>query len=175
MRRLALILALVFFAVPSLCAQTVPPIKGKALDDSEVVLPKPGSPQYLLLTIGFSHKSGEQSSAWGKRLAGDFPPNDPHLSVYQLAELQGAPSFIHGTIVRGMRKDVPASQHAHFVPLFDHQEEWKKLVNFSAPDDAYILFTSPDGHVLWQTHGPVTDASYAALKAAVASALHSGP
>jgi hypothetical protein len=170
MKLLALILALVFFAVLSIDAQTVPPIKGKALDDSEVVLPKPGSQQYLILTIGFSHKSGEQSSAWGKRLAADFPPDDPRVAVYQFAELQGAPSFIRGTIVRGMRKDVPAARHSHFVPLFDHQDDWKKLVNFSAPDDAYVLFTTPEGHVLWQTHGPVTDASYAALKSAVASA-----
>ncbi|HET7893394.1 MAG TPA: hypothetical protein VFL34_17830 [Candidatus Sulfotelmatobacter sp.] len=170
----ALILGVMFLAGPSLYAQTIPPIKSKALDDSEVILPKLGSPQYLILTIGFSHKSGEQSSAWGKRLIADFPPNDPHVAVYQFAQLQGAPSMIRGMIVHGMHKDVPASQHSHFVPLFDHQDEWKKLVNFSAPDDAYVLFTTPDGHVLWQTHGSVTDASYAALKAAVSSALHAG-
>lgn len=174
MRLLTAILVLAVLAAPSLYAQTIPPVKGKALNDSEVMLPTPGSSQYLILTIGFSHKSGAQSSAWGKRLTADFSPNDPHVAIYQFAELQSAPSFIHGTIVRGMRKDVPASQHSHFVPLFDHQDEWKKLVNFSGPDDAYVLFTSPDGRVLWQTHGPVTDASYAALKAAVASALHSG-
>lgn len=163
----ALILTLLLSAVPSLYAQTIPPIKGKALDDSEVVLPKPGSSQYLILTVGFSHKSGQQSSAWGQRLTADFSPSDPHVAVYQFAELQGAPSFIRGTIVRGMRKDVPASQHSHFVPLSDRQDEWKRLVNFSAPDDAYVLFTTPDGRVLWQTHGPVSDASYTALLAAV--------
>jgi hypothetical protein len=171
---LFLTIAVLFPAVPCLYAQTIPPIKGKALDDSEVVLPKPSGPQYLVLTIGFSHKSGEQSSAWGKRLAVDFPPDDPHIAVYQFAELQGAPSMIRGMIVHGMRKDVPPAQHSHFVPLFDHQDEWKKLVNFSAPDDAYVLFTTPDGHVLWQTHGTVTDASYAGLKTAVVSALRSG-
>jgi len=175
MKLLALILTFAFFSVPFLYAQIIPPIKGKALDDSEVILPKPGNSQYLILTIGFSHKSGEQSSAWGKRLKVDFPPDDSQVAVYQFAELQGAPSLIRGTIVHGMRKDVPASQHAHFVPLFDHQDEWKKLVNFSAPDDAYLLFSTPDGHVLWQTHGPVSDAAYAELRAAVHKFLTSTP
>jgi hypothetical protein len=37
----------------------------------------------------------------------------------------------------------------------------------SEPDDPYILRTAPDGRVLWQTHDPLTDSAYVALKAAV--------
>lgn len=150
-------------------AQNIPAVKGKALDDSEVVLPKPGSQQYLILTIGFSHKSGEQSSAWGKRLFADYSSN-ARVAVYQFAELEAAPSIIRGMIVHGMRKDIPAAQHAHFVPMYDHEEDWKKTVKFSALDDAYVLLTTPDGHVLWQTHGAISDAAYAELKSAVANA-----
>ncbi len=70
-------------------------------------------------------------------------------------------------IVHGMRKDVPAAEHPHFVPLYDHEDNWKKTVGFSAPDDPYILVASPDGHALWQTHGVVSDSVYADLKAAI--------
>jgi hypothetical protein len=163
---LAILTALRLAVLPA-AAQTIPPVKAKALDGSEVVLPQPDSPHYLILTIGFSHKSGQPSSAWGKRLVAEYSSN-PHVAIYQLAELEAAPSFIRGMILHGMRKDVPEAQHSHFLPLFDHEEQWKKLVNFSGPDDAYILLTTPDGRVLWQTHGPVEDSACAELKAVVA-------
>jgi len=163
---LAILNVLVLSVLPA-AGQTIPPVKAKALDNSEVVLPKPGSQQYLILTIGFSHKSGEPSSAWGKRLMADYSSNSK-VVIYQFAELEAAPSIIRGMILHGMRKDVPLAQHSHFVPLYDHEEEWKKLVKFSASDDVYVLFTAPDGLVLWQSHGPVNDSACAELKAAVA-------
>jgi hypothetical protein len=76
-------------------------------------------------------------------------------------------------ILRGMRKDLPAEQQAHFIPILDHEDEWKKLVNFSAPDDAYILLADPHGHVAWHMHGPLTDSSYDALKSALSKLLTS--
>src|ERR1700739_1316721 len=86
-----------FCALPC-CAQTIPPVKAKALDDTEVILPKPGSEQLLILVLGFSHKSGEACAAWGKRLAADYP-SDPHVVSYQLPELQNAPSMVRGMIL----------------------------------------------------------------------------
>ena len=163
---LAIVILFSYCALPS-SAQTIPPVKAKALDESEVILPKPGSQQLLILVLGFSHKSGDACSAWGKRLAADYT-SDPHVTYYHLPELQSAPSLVRGMILHGMRKDVPPAIHSRFVPLFDHEADWKKTVNFSTPDDPYILVASPDGHVLWQTHGPVTDSAYSALKSEVA-------
>ena len=147
----------------TLLAQSIPPVKAKALDDSEVVLPKPGGQRFLILVLGFSHKSGGNCTPWDKRIAADYG-SDSHIAYYQLPVLAGAPSMIRPMILNGMRKDVPAFLHPHFVPIYDHEEDWKKLVNFSGADDAYILVTGPDGHVLWHTHGPLTDAAYAELQ-----------
>jgi hypothetical protein len=170
MRRLILSLAIAivlgFCAVPCQ-AQTIPPVKTKALDDSEVVLPKPGGRQLLILVLGFSHKSGQNCTPWDQRLAADYL-SDPHVTYYQLPVLADAPSFVRPMILHGMHKNVPAVQHSHFVPIYDHETDWKKLVNFSAPDDPYILVAAPDGHVLWQSHGLATDSAYSELKSAVA-------
>ena len=95
--------------------------------------------------------------------------------LLQLPVLQGAPSFVRPMILRGMRKDMLADEQAHFIPILDHEDEWKSSVSFSAPDDAYILLTDSHGHVVWQTHGSVTDASYDALKSAVSKLLASPP
>jgi hypothetical protein len=161
---LFLVLASVGLSTP---AQTIPPVRAKALDESEMVLPAPGNHQLLLILIGFSHNSGKACAIWGKRLAADYT-SDPHTTYYQLAELQSAPSFVRGMILHGMHKDVPPAQHSHFVPLFDHEAEWKTLVQFSSPDDPYIVLAAPEGHVLWQTHGAYSDSAYAALQSVVA-------
>jgi hypothetical protein len=149
--------------------QSIPPVKAKALDDSEVVLPKTGSAQLLIIVIGFSHKSGPLNGAWAKRISADYA-SDAHISFYEMAQLQSAPSFVRPMIVRGIRGDVPAAQHSHFVPIYDHEAEWKAAVNFSAPDDPYVIVANADGHILWRTHGVVSDAGYAELKTAVAKA-----
>lgn len=169
MRRLTLpILFLVFAA--SVSAQSIPPIKAKTLADADIVLPKPGGSQNLVLILGFSHKGGDVCAPWGKRLSADYR-SDSRVTYYNLPVLQGAPSFVRPMILRGMRKDMPPDVQNHFLVILDHEDEWKKLVNFSAPDDAYILLTDPQGHVIWQTHGALTDASYDVLKSAISKLL----
>ncbi len=175
MRRVTHFTVLLMLAIATASqAQTIPPIKTKTLADAEIVLPKPGSTQVLILVLGFSHKSGDNCAPWDKQFFADYR-SDPRVTYYQLPVLQGAPSFVRPMILRGMRKDIPAEQQAHFVPILDHEEEWKKLVNFSAPDDPYIVLADPQGHVLWQTHGAFTDASFEALKAALSKALAPSP
>ena len=173
MRRLTFCLLLLTLSIAA-NAQSIPAIKAKTLADTDIVLPQPGGTQILVLVVGFSHKSAENCAPWGKRLSTDFR-SDTHVAYYQLPVLQGAPSFVRPMILRGMRKDMLADEQAHFIPILDHEDEWKKLVSFSAPDDAYILLTDSHGHVVWQTHGSVTDASYDALKSAVSKLLASPP
>ena len=173
MRRLALSFLFLSLALSaSTNAQSIPPIKAKTLADTDIVLPQPGGTQILILVLGFSHKGGEVCTPWGKRLSADFR-SDTHVTYYQLPVLQGAPSFVRPMILRGMRKDMPAEQQSHFIPILDHEDEWKRLVNFSATDDCYILLTDHQGHVAWQTHGPLTDASYDTLKSGLSKLLAS--
>ena len=58
-----------------------------------------------------------------------------------------------------------ASSHIHSIGVGAAAHEGLAL--FSGADDAYVLVTSPDGHVLWQTHGPLSDSAYADLQANV--------
>jgi hypothetical protein len=173
MRRLALSFLFLSLTLSTTTnAQSIPPVKAKTLADTDIVLPQPSGAQILILVLGFSHKGGEVCTPWGKRLSADFH-SDTRVTYYQLPVLQGAPSLVRPMILRGMRRDMPAEQQSHFIPILDHEDEWKKLVNFSAPDDCYILLADPRGHVVWQTHGPVTDASHDALKSALSKLLAS--
>jgi hypothetical protein len=173
MKRLVLMTLALLAVVPAWAlrtgAQSIPPINAKALDNSQVVLPKTGSSQLLVLVLGFSHKSGDNCTPWGKRLASEYH-SDARVEHYQVPVLAGAPSFVRPMIVKGMRKGVPTGEQPRFVPVYDHEAEWKKLVNFSAPDDPYIILSHPDGTVVWQAHGVLSEALYSELKSAIAKA-----
>ena len=161
---------LVLFAAGFASAQTIPPVKAKSLNDSEVRLPNPGSQQVLILILGFSHKSGDVVKVWGKQISADFH-DDSRVSYFQMPNLQGVPGFVKPMILSGMRKDTPPAEQPHFVPIYDNKAEWKKIVHFSAPDDAYLIVAPPDGRPVWQAHGPYSEATYTELKQSVSALL----
>src|SRR6516164_7130324 len=167
-------LALLLLIIPVLSsAQSIPAVKAKALDNSEITLPIPGSQQVLILMVGFSHKSGDLCKVWGKRISADYHA-DARIAYFTMPVLQSAPSLVRPMIVHGMRKDVPAQELAHFIPIYSSESDWKKVVNFSAPDDAYLIVAMPDGHAVWQAHGPFSDSTYADLKKSVAILVEKG-
>jgi hypothetical protein len=121
-------------------AQSIPPIKAKTLADTDIVLPQPGRRQIVILALGFSHKGGEKCAPWGKRLSTDFQ-SEAHVTYYQLPVLQCAPSLVRPMILRGMRKDLPAEQQAHFNPILDHEENGRSSSIFPLPTTP--TFSSP--------------------------------
>jgi hypothetical protein len=70
-----------------------------------------------------------------------------------------------------MRKDTPAGELSHFVPVYSNESDWKRAANFSAPDDAYLIVATPDGQIVWQAHGAYSDGIYGELKKSVSSVL----
>jgi len=164
------LLPLFCFAAALTSAQSIPPIKAKALDNSEIILPNPGSQQLLILIGGFSQKSGKLCEVWSRKISADYHA-DARIAYYSLPVLQDAPSLVRPLIVYGIRKGLPAEERRRFVPIYSNESDWKKLVNFSTPEDAYIIVAAPDGRPLWQAHGPYSDAVYADLKKSVATLL----
>jgi len=168
MMKLCKVALTVVFTAALASAQSIPAVKAKALDGSQVTLPNSGSRQVLILVVGFSRKSGELARSWSTKVSADYH-SDARVAYFTLPVLESAPSLVRPMIVHGMRKDVPSQELAHFVPLYSSESEWKRAVNFSAPDDAYLIVAAPDGHPVWQAHGAYSDAVYAELKKSVAA------
>lgn len=169
MKLLQLPLLLCFAAVLS-SGQSMPAIKGKALDNSEITLPSNGSQQILILIVGFSQKSGKLCEMWSRKISADYHA-DTRVVYFSLPVLESTPSLLRPLIVHSMRKGVPTEEQRRFVPLYHGESDWKKFVNFSTADDAYLIVAAPDGHPIWQAHGAYSDAVYSNLKNAVASLL----
>jgi hypothetical protein len=156
--------------VPVYTAQQIPATQAKTLNGASVSFPDAASGKPLLFVLGFSHKSSEPCKAWDKRLSPLYL-NDSRVLYYQAADFQGVPSLILKMILHGMKREIPANEHSHFVLLQTNEDQWKSVTQFSAPDEAYILLTDPAGHIVWQTHGAATDDQLAALQAAIKAQL----
>lgn len=165
LHQIALLSAFAFSFMLPVQAQTptIPAVKAKALDNSEATLPPEGGQRPLILVVGFSRKGGQMCTVWGKRVAADFR-TDSRVNYFQIPVLEEAPSFIRPMILHGMRKDTSPEVLSHTIPVYQQEAEWKKAVNFSTPDDAYVLLTDAQGHVVWRTHGAWSDSLYGALK-----------
>jgi len=159
--------AIVFLWVSALCrAQQVPVTHARALDKSAVTLPQSKQGKPLILLISFSHKGEKECDRWNQRLKPAYM-HESKVDYYELADFEGVPSFVMSFILHGMRREIPRDEHSHFVPFYSGEAEWKKLVAYSSPEDAYLVVADAAGHVLWQGHGPLSDSKYSELQAVV--------
>lgn len=150
-------------------AQTIPPVHGTTFSGASVNLPDDLPGKAGVLVIGFTQGSRDAVTQWGKRLANDYDAT-PSVLYYEMPMLASVPKLLRGFVTGRIRSAVSERGKPHFVPLNDHEAEWKTLAHFQSPDDAYLLVVDGRGMVLWQTRGPATDAAYAALKQRVAVA-----
>ena len=166
--RIAALSCSVSLALLAQAGRTLPRIDGSTLNEQKVSLPDPSRFRAMVLVFGFTHKSSDQADAWGKRLAKDYATH-PEVAYFEVPVLQGAPGMIRPMIVHGMRKGTPADEQGHVLPIDKHEDELKKLVGYKEADDAYVIVADSAGNVAWQSHGMITDVTYAELARAVAA------
>ena len=147
----------------------IPEVHSTAFAGNAVDLPKMLTGKVGVLVIGFSRESREPVAEWGKRLTAEYNGSATVL-YYEMPMLAEVPRVLRGVVVRTMRKDVPEPAQARFVPLIEDEARWKDLVGYGRPEDAYVVVIDGAGKVSGREHGPATEASFAEVKARVASA-----
>ena len=143
--------------------QMMPRVEGENFAGRKVVLPDAAKGHVTVLVLGFTKASKEPTSAWGRRIASEFG-SQSGFELYQLPVLEDVPRLIRGMVVSGMKKGVKENMRDHFVPLFEHESELKKLVGYKEPDDAYLVVLDPSGQIVHQVHGSFSDAAYDQLR-----------
>jgi hypothetical protein len=149
---------------------TLPTIEGENLSGHHVVLPDAASGKIAILIFGFSRASKKPTGVCADRLAADFA-NQSSVVIFQLPVLEDVPRFIRGSVISGMRKDVPENLRDRFVPIFHGESDLKKLVHFGEPKDAYAVLLDRDGRIIFQEHGMFDEANYAPLRVQIKSVL----
>jgi hypothetical protein len=162
MFRALLVLAVALAALPA-CAQQIPRVDVTTLSNRHVVLPTPGSTKPIVIVIAFSARGGEDTSAWNRRFQSAYT-SDSRFEYLELADFQGIPAFLTRMILRAIRRSVREPERSHLAPFYTAEDAWKGLVGASNTSIAYVLVADPSGHIVFQTHGPATDAKAAAVQ-----------
>ncbi len=153
--------------VRGLRAQTatvrIPPVHGTLLSGEKLNLPEELKGTVGVLVLGFSRASGDVVAQWGKRLARDY--NGVGDVLYcEMSVLESVPGILRGYVVRKISEAVPAVAKGHFLPVLDHEKEWKAAAGFKISDDAYVLVVDSAGVIRGRVQGGATDANFAELK-----------
>lgn len=141
----------------------IPTVHGTSFAGTQVTLPDDLRDRPVVLVLGFSKSSGDVCKGWGQRLEKSYR-NSGEVMFYQMPVLESVPKFVRGMVLKSIKSGVPEREQPHFLPTFSDEAEWRKIVRYANPDDAYVLVVDREGKVRWQTSGKVTDAGFNALK-----------
>ena len=170
-----LALPVILLVAASLSAQLIPHTEAETLSGNKIVLPQaaPGHPAVLI--VGFSRAGGDSSVRWDKQLRQEFE-TDSNVRIYSVAELQDAPKMVRSMIRHGMRGSIPQNEQDSFFLLYDNQDVWEKLAEYSDPNDAYILLVDSAGGIRWRSHGKAPNQQAVnALRDEIGKILNSKP
>ncbi len=152
-----------FVVATASVAESIPAVHCESLAGQRVNLPADLHGRKGVLVIGFSRDAQGPVRDWGRRLAMDYGSSST-VGFYEMAMLAGAPRVMRGFIVRAMKKDVSEAGQAHFLPVADHEGDWRVVARYDRPETAYVVVVDGSGAVRWTTSGPLTEAAYAEMK-----------
>lgn len=144
-------------------AASIPSTQAAALDGHAVSLPH-DLPAATVLILGFTRHSADATTAWEKPTRTQLA-HPPAVTFYDMAMLAEVPRFARGFALRSIRRAVPDLLKPNFLPLTDHEAEWKQTVAFDdhEADAAYVLLVDRKGTVRWSTHQAFSPALFAQL------------
>ena len=141
----------------------IPTVSGAVLSGERVVLPEALRGKVGVLVVGFSQNSRAEVTAWGKRLAVDYRDSGGVI-YYEMPVLASVPRLVRGWVLGKIKGSVPARAQGRFLPVLDHEGEWKTVAGYGVADDAYVLVVDGNGVVRYRTEGAATDAAYGEVK-----------
>jgi hypothetical protein len=143
----------------SLQAETIPPVHSTTFANQPITLPESLNGHTAILILGFSESSRTAASAWGHRLADD-PQRPSNLLFYEMPVLESVPRLLRGWVLKKIKDSVSPAGQPHFLPVLDHEKEWKQAAAFTNPDAAYILVVDQTGTIRYRSAQPLTDQTY---------------
>ena len=147
-----------------------PKLRGQTLDGKPIVLPDAAAGKIVLLLIGVSRKSGEQTGPWRDHFAAEFASN-PRVTYYVAALLQSAPALFRGMIRAGIRSGTPVARRGHVLTSASDEAAWKKYLDVSDDSLPCVLLLDETSHLRWSYNGVFDPDHYRALEKAAMVAL----
>ncbi len=141
----------------------IPPLRGTVLTGEKVELPAGLKGKVGVLVVGFSQASRDEATAWGRRLAADYRDSNA-VVYYEMPVLESVPKLLRGWVLKKIGDSVPDRAKPRFLPVVDHEKEWKTAAGYKSADDAYVLVVDGSGIVRETFAGAASDDKYAQVK-----------
>lgn len=141
----------------------IPEVRGTTFAGASVRLPEDLQGKVGVAIVGFTQASRDEVTGWGKRLANDYYGSST-VRYFEMPVLESVPRLLRGLVLGRIKASVSERGKGTFLPILDHEAEWKIATGFNKPDDAYVLLLDGTGAILDRIEGPITDANYADLK-----------
>ncbi len=141
----------------------IPPVHGTVLTGQTVDLPAALKGKTGILVLGFSQASRDQVTEWGKRLAGDYRGSETVI-YFEMPVLESVPRILRGFVTKKMGESVPDRAKNTFLPVLDHEADWKVATGFKKSDVAYVVVVDGAGVVHGRVSGPASDATFGEVK-----------
>ncbi len=141
----------------------IPPTRGTVLSGERIDLPEALTGKVGVLVLGFSRSSGDAVADWGKKLYHDYNGSTA-VRYYELSILEPVPGILRGYVVKKISESVPDVAKSHFLPVLDHEKEWKAAAGFKQSDDVYVLVVDGTGVVRARVSGVASDENFAEVK-----------
>ena len=141
----------------------IPLTYGTLLSGEKFDLPEALKGKVGVLVLGFSRASGDAVAEWGKKLFRDYNGSTA-VSYYDLSILEAVPGILRGYVVKKISESVPTVARSHFLPVLDHEKEWKAAAGYKPSDDVYVLVVDGAGVVRARVSGVASDSNFAEVK-----------
>ncbi len=143
---------------------SVPAVQTTTLDGHALALPQGLPAPATVLILGFGRHSQDATTAWEKPVRLQLA-HLPGIGFYDMAMIAEVPGFARGFVLHSIRKAVPDVLKPNFVPLVDHEDEWKHAAGYVSDQSeaAYVLLVDHAGKVRWSTHAAFTPGGFAQL------------
>ena len=141
----------------------IPSLRGTTFAGTLVVLPEALKGKVGVLVMGFSRSSQDSARAWGKRLAERYPAGSG-VVYYEMPVVAGVPSLLREWVLGRIRQSVSVSAREHFLPIFDHEAEWKQATHEVSGKEVTVLVVDSLGGVRWRHQGTLSETAFCELE-----------
>ena len=91
-------------------------------------------------------------------MAGEYR-NSATVVYYEMPVLESVPRLLRGLVLKKIGESVPEPARDRFLPVLDHEANWKNTAGFVKADDAYVLVVDGGGAVTWKMEGRASPAA----------------
>lgn len=153
-------------------AQSVPELSLETLSGDPLAFPDELGGDATLLLLAFEREQQPDVDTWLTRAEALRVETGGAFDYYELPVIGSANMALRFVIDNGMRSGIPAGPaRDRVLTVYDGADAL--LARLGAPSEATIhaVLVDDAGVVLWRAEGPASDASFRAMRAAVAEEL----